>query len=195
MDQTASDTEAGQEARLLRAYAEGDAEAGRLLTERFAPGVYAHAARLLGDRSEAEDVTQEVMLRLWRQAPHWRQQGARLRTWLYRVTANLCTDRHRRKRPDAMPDGLDPADPQPGTEARLQAADRAQALQDALMLLPERQRQAVVLRHIEGLGTPEIAAIMDIGPRAVESLVARGKRALAASLRARREELGYRDDD
>ena len=68
------------------------------------------------------------------------------------------------------------------------------ALQAALDQLPERQRQAVVLRHIEGLGNPEIAAILDIGVEAVESLTARGKRALAAILAGRKAELGYEDD-
>ena len=70
-------------------------------------------------------------------------------------------------------------------------ADRATALQDALDALPERQRQAVVLRHIEGLSNPEIAGIMDIRVEAVESLTARGKRALKAALIGRKDELGY----
>jgi RNA polymerase sigma factor (sigma-70 family) len=68
------------------------------------------------------------------------------------------------------------------------------ALQAALAALPDRQRQAVVLRHIEGLSNPEIAQIMDLGVEAVESLTARGKRALAAQLAGRRDELGYTDD-
>ena len=75
--------------------------------------------------------------------------------------------------------------------AAMQDRQRAQALEQALADLPVRQRQAVVLRHIEGLGNPEIAEIMDIGVEAVESLTARGKRRLAASLANRREELGY----
>lgn len=58
-------------------------------------------------------------------------------------------------------------------------ADRMAALQTALNNLPDRQRQAVVLRHIEGLTNPEIGQIMEIGVEAVESLTARGKRALA----------------
>ena len=68
------------------------------------------------------------------------------------------------------------------------------ALQEALMELPDRQRQAVVLRHIEGMSNPEIAQIMDIGVEAVESLTARGKRALAKILAGRKDELGYSDD-
>jgi DNA-directed RNA polymerase specialized sigma24 family protein len=57
--------------------------------------------------------------------------------------------------------------------------------------LPDRQRQAVVLRHLEGLSNPEIAEVMEIGVEAVESLTARGKRTLSALLAGRREELGY----
>ncbi len=78
--------------------------------------------------------------------------------------------------------------------AGLIEADRAAALQAALMVLPERQREAVVLRHLEGLANPEIAAVMGVGIEAVESLVARGKRGLAATLAGRRGELGYDGD-
>jgi RNA polymerase sigma-70 factor (ECF subfamily) len=79
-------------------------------------------------------------------------------------------------------------------EAQLQERARVDALQEALNALPERQRQAVVLRHIEGLANPEIAAIMDVNIEAVESLTARGKRALKAALEGRKDELGYEDD-
>ena len=65
------------------------------------------------------------------------------------------------------------------------------ALDAALAQLPGRQRQAVVLRHIEGLTNPEIATVMDVGVAAVESLTARGKRALAAILAGRKADLGY----
>ena len=64
-------------------------------------------------------------------------------------------------------------------------------MRDALEALPERQRQAVVLRHIEGQTNPDIAVMMDISVEAVESLTARGKRALAQILAGRRAELGF----
>ena len=179
---------------LLRRFASGDAAAARDLTLRLAPMVLAHAMRLLGDRAEAEDVTQEALLRLWRIAPDWRTGEAKVSTWLYRVTANLATDRLRRRRGVALDSVPEPEDATPGPVAGLQDQARAAALQQALDRLPDRQRQAVVLRHIEGLGNPEIAAIMDISAEAVESLVARGKRALTADLAGRRAELGYRDD-
>jgi len=177
---------------LLVLYANGDPEAARTLTLRLAPLALRLAARMLGDRTEAEDVAQEAMLRLWRVAPDWRQGEAKVSTWLYRVTSNLCTDRLRRRgRSVALDAVAEPEDGRPGAVAGLIEADRAAALEAALAALPDRQRQAVVLRHLEGLTNPEIAEIMEIGVEAVESLTARGKRALTAALSGRREELGY----
>ncbi len=179
---------------LMVLYANGDPQAARLLTLRLVPRVQGYAARLLGDRSEAEDVAQEAMLRLWRIAPEWRQGEARVTTWLYRVVTNLCTDRLRRKRPQGLDEVPEPEDGTPGAAARMIEADRVAALDQALAQLPDRQRQAVVLRHLEGLTNPEIALAMDIGVEAVESLVARGKRALGAILSGRRGALGYEDE-
>jgi len=180
---------------LLVLYANGDPAAARALTLRMTPRVLAFAARILGgDRAEAEDVAQEAMLRLWRVAPDWRQGEAKVTTWLYRVVSNLCTDRLRRRRHADIDSVPEPEDGAPAALARLIEADRAQALETALQALPERQRQAVVLRHLEGLANPDIAEIMDIGVEAVESLVARGKRALTAVLAGRRDELGYEDE-
>lgn len=180
---------------LLVAYGNGDRMAARALTTRLTPRILGFAARMLGgDRAEAEDVTQEAMLRLWKVAPDWRQGEAKVTTWLYRVTSNLCTDRLRKRRTVDIDAIEEPADGKPSITAKLIAAERAQALTGALVSLPERQRQAVTLRHIEGLANPEIAAIMQISTEAVESLTARGKRALAAALAPQREELGYGEE-
>ena len=185
----------GSDDALLLLFARGDGDAARVLTGRLLPRVYHQARRMLGDQSEAEDVAQEAMMRLWRIAPDWQQGGAKVTTWLYRVTANLCTDRLRRRRGSALDEIDEPSDPAPGMEQRLQRRARADALQQALDDLPDRQRQAVVLRHLEGLGNPEIAEIMEISTEAVESLTARGKRALAAALAGRKDELGMTEND
>jgi RNA polymerase sigma factor (sigma-70 family) len=182
---------------LLVLYANGDSLAARELTSRHLPRVLGFAARMLGgDRAEAEDVAQEAMLRLWRIAPDWRAGEAKVSTWLYRVVTNLCTDRLRgKKRRGAvgLEDAPELADEAHSVESRLVENDRMAALNAALETLPGRQRQAVVLRHIEGLSNPEIAEVMDIGVEAVESLTARGKRALAAAMAGRRAELGYEE--
>lgn len=187
--------EVGDDA-LLVLYANGDPQAARLLMERLLPGALRHAARVLGDRAEAEDVAQEAMLRLWRVAPDWRHGEAQPKTWLYRVVANLCTDRlrHRQRRATTpLDDAPDPEDPVPGVQALMIEGERMAALNAALQALPERQRQAVVLRHIEGLTNPEIAEVLEIGVEAVESLTARGKRALQAILSGQKSALGYEE--
>jgi RNA polymerase sigma-70 factor (ECF subfamily) len=183
------------DAVLLARYAQGDAAAVRLLTVNLTPRVFGHALRVLGDAAEAEDVTQEALMRLWKIAPDWRIGEAKVSTWLYRVVANLCTDRLRKRRGNVpLAEITEPADTAESAEAKLQRGARLDALQTALDTLPDRQRQAVVLRHIEGLANPEIAAILDIGVEAVESLTARGKRALAKLLGGQRDALGYDDD-
>ncbi|NPD15692.1 RNA polymerase sigma factor [Xinfangfangia sp. D13-10-4-6] len=190
-----------EEALLLARYASGDAEAARLLTALLLPRLLAFASRMCGgDRAEAEDIAQEAMFRLWRAAPGWREGEARVSTWAYQVVSNLATDRYRsRKRrerhtggtPLELTDAPDAADPGPGAEAQLIAAQRMAALDRALNDLPPRQREAVVLRHLEGFSNPEIAAVMNVGVEAVESLTARGRRALAAALAGQRALLGF----
>ena len=158
------------------------------------PRVHSLAFRVLGDHGEAEDVTQEAMLRLWRTAPDWRPGEARISTWLYRVASNLCTDRLRRnRRRQTGPERVEAEeirDDKPGVEERLMKAERAAALRAALAELPARCRIAVSLRHLQQLSNPEIAEIMDTSVEAVESLTARAKRMLAARLLDRREDLG-----
>ena len=179
---------------LLVAYGNGDAQAARALTLRLAPRLFAHAMRMTGNAADAEDITQEAMLRLWKLAPEWRQGEARVTTWLYRVVANLCIDKKRRAKEATVETLPEQADTGPSADTRLLQQARQSALNAALAHLPDRQRQAVILRHIDGLGNPQIADILDISVEAVESLTARGKRSLAKLLSERRDELGYEDD-
>ncbi len=183
------------DAAVLVAFAHGDGQAARVLTQRLLPRVLAQATRMLANPTEAEDVAQEAMMRLWKIAPDWRQGEAQVSTWLYQVVANLCTDRLRKRRGAVSLDQVaEPEDGTPSVAAQMQTHARMTALSDALAALPERQAQAVALRHLEGLSNPDIAQIMDISVRSVESLTARGKRALASLLEGRKAELGYHDD-
>ena len=110
---------------LMVLFANGDRAAAQSLTARLTPRAFRHALRVLGDRAEAEDVAQDAMLRLWKVAPDWRQGEAQVTTWLYRVVANLCTDRlRRRKRTDPLDEAPDMADGAPGAEQRLLNAAR-----------------------------------------------------------------------
>lgn len=186
LDQTAQVTDDA----LLALYANGDPLAASELTARLAPRLLSFANRTLHDLAEAEDVVQDTMLRLWKIAPDWVPGAAKLSTWAFRVASNLCTDRLRKRRGVGLDEIAEPVSEAPGVEAQLMQTERATALDAALQTLPDRQRQAVVLRHIEGLSNPDIAEILQISTEAVESLTARGKRALAAALASRKEELG-----
>lgn len=191
-----SESAAPSDDALLILFANGEQAAARELTQRLTPRAFGVALRVLGDRAEAEDVAQEAMVRLWRIAPDWQPGTAKVSTWLYRVTLNLCLDIKRRRRGGMarLDDVPDPPDPGETAAEHLQQVARSDALQAALGTLPDRQRDAVVLRHLEGLSNPEIAEIMEISTEAVESLTARGKRSLSRALAGRRDELGYRDD-
>ena len=113
--------QADDEARLVAAVARRDAAAFRTLVERHAGAVHAVAYRMLGDRSEAEDVVQEALLRLWDGADRFQSRGGGVPGWLRRVATNLCIDRVRKtsRLSDApVPDGADPA---PGADALIDA--------------------------------------------------------------------------
>ena len=192
---TVADPVRSADARVMERFAAGDRAAARDLTDRFLPLCYRLACRLLSVRAEAEDVAQEAMVRLFAKAPDWQGERARISSWLYRVTANLATDRLR-ARPTLPIEAADavPA-PGPGPEAALTDRARLLALQAALDGLPERQRLAIVLSQIEGVPQAEVAQVMGCGIEAVESLVARGKKGLAAALGPQRGALGFGGED
>ena len=181
---------------LLVLFTNGDPKAAVGLSHRLGPRFFAYGYRLLGDRSEAEDVAQEAMLRLWKMALEWRTAEAKITTWLFRVVSNLCIDRKRRdnNRPMSLDAVADPPDAADSVEGSLQQKARSAALTAALLQLPDRQRQAVILRNIEGLTNPDIAIVMAISVEAVESLTARGKRALSKLLADQKDALGFEND-
>ena len=180
------------DAELLARFAEGDQSAARALTEQLLPGAMRQAWRMLGDQAEAEDVAQDAMMRLWKQATDWRAGEARVSTWLYRVVHNLCIDRLRKRRPQvAVEDAPEPVDPDPSVLERMAESETSKVLAEAIATLPERQRQALVLRHFEEYSNPEIGEAMDCSVEAVESLLARARRQLARIMEDQKEALGY----
>lgn len=176
---------------LLALYADGHLEAARELMQRFTPRLMRLAAGMLGNTSEAEEVVQETMLRLWQIAPDWEVGRAKVSTWLWRVCTNLCNDLLRRRRGLGLDEIDEIADDTTSAEEKMVDEQRVQALRQALDSLPERQKSAVLLRHFEGLSNPNIAEILGTSVEAVESLIARGIRKLKSKLGDRREELGW----
>ncbi len=166
---------------LMARVSQGDAQAFQQLVDAGIDRVLAVARRILGDEMEAEDIAQDVFLKLWRRAGQWEAGRARVSTWLYRVTVNSCIDRLRARK-EQMVDEL----PEIGGSATqlktLEEGDLREFMDDALQALPERQRVALVLFHYENLSMSSVAETMDASVEAVESLLARGRRTLKKSL-------------
>lgn len=180
------------DAELLARFASGDQAAARALTDALLPGAMRQAWRMLGDQNEAEDVAQEAMLRLWKQASDWRAGEAKISTWLYRVVHNLCIDRIRKRRPQVpVEDAPEPVDPDPSVLERMAQSEQSRAIAKAIADLPERQRQALVLRHFEGLSNPEIGEALECSVEAVESLLARARRQLSKWMSEQKEAFGH----
>lgn len=168
--------------RLVARIAERRSDAlAEVVEERFGR-VFAIARRMVGSDAEAEDIAQEAFLRLWRKPPDLARGGASLSTWLYRVTANLSIDWLRRKRPQPLDDTWDAPADDPLPDAVMAVTQVAKSVDRALAALPERQRLAMTLTYYQGLSNIEAAAVMEISVDALESLLARARRATRREL-------------
>ncbi|HET6619630.1 MAG TPA: RNA polymerase sigma factor [Dongiaceae bacterium] len=166
------------DAELLRAVAGGDRAAFDRLSRRHLDRAYGVALRMTGSRADAEDVVQDVFLRLWLKPEAWRPGQAQFSTWLYRVVVNRCLDLKRRPKGTELDAIEEPQDPDSNAEDGLMQAERGRALESAVALLPERQRAAIVLTYTAGLRNAEAASAMDISVKAFEALLVRAKREL-----------------
>ena len=164
--------------------AAGDPSAVAWLVDRYSAGVLGLATRMLGDRMEAEDVTQETFLRAWKALPGW-EPRAKFSTWLHRVALNLCYDVLRKRR-ESLPGELpEMTDPEPNPHDRMLQTERVRAIEAAIADLPERQAAALTLCALQGHSQAEAAEIMEISEEALESLLARARRGLRAMLAER----------
>jgi len=182
--------------RLMLRFRGGDARAFEVLVSRHRTPVYSFLVRLTGDRGRAEDLCQEVFLRVVKAAPSW-EERATFRTWVFTVARNLATDEARRQvfrrtEPLDAPGG---AASTPGDDP---APDRAAAaallrpkLEAALAALPAEQREVFLLREHAGLRFAEIAEVT----RTPENTVKSRMRYALEGLRAKLEELGVTAED
>ena len=168
----------GQADGLLERAKAGDLDAFDQLMRMHERQVLTTALRLLGNMEDAQDAAQETFLRLYKSLNRL-PDILEIKSWLYRVTVNLCNDAHRkrrRNRTEAL-SGPDPASAAPDPELMWLTQERGRLVEMALTTLPEKERAAVVLRDVEGLSTREVAGILGSSEVTVRSqiCVARGK--------------------
>lgn len=168
------------DSELASAAARGDEEAFSALVRAHVDAVYGHALRFFGDPHMAEDATQEVFVKMFRQIGSF-DGRSKLSTWLYRVTRNVCLDIVRSGK--RLPDPVDPATLEP-----LSAEDFAddvvlgQALEEAVATLPREDREAFSAVTLFGLSYGEAATALVVPIGTVKSRVFRARRSLAAIL-------------
>jgi RNA polymerase sigma-70 factor, ECF subfamily len=159
----------------------GDRDAMRQLYVRFAPHVHAYVERVVSNRDDADDVTQQTFAKLLTDLSRYEPGDAPFRAWMLRVSHNVAIDHLRRSRAvplDDVPDDLERVDDAP-LESRA-------SLREALASLTAGQRDALVLRHVVGLTPEEIAAFLGRSLRSVHCLHHRGRAAACIAL----DELG-----
>ena len=175
---------------LVRQIARGDSLAAQQLVDRHLDAMIAIARHMLNDPTEAEDVAQEVFLKVWMNAAKWKPGAALFKTWMHRVAINLCYDRLRKRREvymETLPERVD----EDATGAEQTVAQRQISLrvETAMSGLAPRQRAALTLCHLQEMGNIEAASIMEISVEALESLLSRGRRALRSILEEHKQEL------
>lgn len=167
---------------LMTAIANGDRDAFQVFLSRHLTAVVQFARRYLTSKSDAEDIAQETFFRVWQKASSWTPSGFSPRSWLYRITYNLCIDEIRRRptTEDSTNNTFEHATA--SLETTIENTSRLEQIVHTLMLLPERQQTAISLCALQGLSNKEAAAVMDISIEALESLLSRGRRQLRSQL-------------
>ena len=194
----APDAGAQEDLRLMERVKTGDSEAFNALMRKYEKTVLNLIYRFTGDRESAHDLAQEVFLRIYRAAGRF-EAKAKFFTYLYKVTLNLCRnarDKTRRRGTslslDQAPEegrAFDLPDPSGSSETQVQRGELAEAIRQAVMSLPEDQREVVLLQRYQGLAYEEIAETLGLSVPAVKSRLHRAKLGLQKRLAAYLEDV------
>ncbi|MGO8788177.1 MAG: RNA polymerase sigma factor [Terriglobia bacterium] len=170
---------------------QGDAASFEILLRRYRVPLVGYFCRMVRDRGLAEDLAQEVFLRVYKSRERY-QPEARFTTWLYRIATNLAFNAIRDRKdevsdtPSNDSDGSPVlerfVDPQPTVEQRLMQNDRERLIRQAVEALPENQRAAVILHKYQEVDYRQIAKILSVSESAVKSLLFRAYEALRVRL-------------
>ncbi len=166
----------------------GDVEAFTKLVEAHSGLVYRVSLRMLGS-DDAQDASQEVWIRVWRNIRGFRGESA-FSTWLYRITMNTCLSMRQRESRrqdreysgDEMPYLPEPTGGDADPETSVLSAERREEIEAALRHVRAEHRAALVLRHMEGLSYAEIAEVLEVPNGTAKGWVSRGRAAMLIAL-------------
>ena len=175
---------------LMTQIAAGNSDAFQTVIDRHMLPVYHFAYSILKDVNTAEDITQETCVRLWKHARNWNPSG-KIRSWLFRIAHNLCIDEIRKRKPHAdievFAESI--ADHAQDTIRHIEETQTSATVKAALFQIPVRQRTAIMLVHYSDQSNKEAAETMGISVDALESLLARGRKALKELLDNQKEKI------
>ena len=182
-----------EHAALIERARRGDGRAFEQLALHEERALYRHAARILGAGPDAEDVVQDAFLSAWRSIGSF--EGSSFRAWLFRIVTNRALDRvrSRRRRPELPLEPNDddeltwaePAAPGPDLAEIASGREAIAAVEEALRLVPEEQRAALLLRDVEGFAYEQIAMITSVEVGTVKSRIHRARVAVRNALMSR----------
>lgn len=169
--------------QVVRDVLEGDRDAYRLLVRRYSDTLYGHALRMTGDADEAADLVQQALVQGYKRLRRCREP-TRVGAWLFRILANLCKDhvksRHGRHVSLGKLEGALRGSENPASDA--EDAEVRSRIWGALDALTPEQKEAFVLKHVEGRSYEEIAAVMDLSVDSLKMRVHRARKALRGLL-------------
>jgi RNA polymerase sigma-70 factor, ECF subfamily len=178
---------ADSEYELIKAIGAGDSLAFEALIRRYQNPVVNFIYKYLGDSFGAEDLAQEVFLRVYRSAPNFEPRG-KVSTWIFKIAYNLSVNEIvRRRRLCLMSDIDDNGAIEPIAPSHNEGEELKEELMDSIRRLPENQRAALLLKVNEGLSYSEISNVLDVSVSAVESLLFRSRENLRKMLRGHLE--------
>lgn len=179
-----------QDLELMLRVRRGDAESFEVLLRRYRAPLVNFFVRMVRDRALAEDLAQEVFLRVY-QARHRYQPEARFTTWLYRTATNLALNSIRDRKGTTPTDFADQendaesarvADSRPVMDEQMMLSDRQRLIREAVEALPEKQCAAVILHKYQDLDYRQISKVLGVSESAVKSLLFRAYESLRARL-------------
>ncbi|WND03684.1 sigma-70 family RNA polymerase sigma factor [Temperatibacter marinus] len=174
--------------QLIISVQNGCESAFRMLVDQYGQKAVAIALRMTGNRALADDIAQQVFMKIWQYPDRYDPEKAKFSTWFYRVVTNQTLDEIKKKKPLQLPDDFDQIEQKPSAEEGLMTKDQQVLIKQTLESMPDRQKTVMTLTYFEDLSNAEVAQVMEISVKAVESLLVRSRKLLREKLSSRMEQ-------